>query len=78
MPIPGCCGWIKALRCGLRADTREVEVSVPRRLAGGSGRLEVRRRADGAVFAGVWWRDAGQLVTVLVRGGLDRLVDLGR
>ncbi len=57
---------LKALRLGLRADSRSVEVSL---LAYGAEdgwhRLEVRRPTDDTTFAG-WWRQDGDFVITLV------------
>ncbi len=57
---------LKALRLGLRADSRSVEVSL---LASGKEdgwrRLEVRRPDDGTTFAGWWRRDGGFVITLV-------------
>jgi len=50
---------LKALRCGLRADTRDVEVTPL-----DEGCLSARH-ISGRIFAG-WWRTAGNLVWTVV------------
>ena len=55
---------LKALREGLRMDTREVEVSLGDGGSGGWSPLTVRRLATGELFAG-WWRREGDLVMTL-------------
>ncbi len=69
---------LKALRVGLRADTRSVEVSLPETDGiGGWRRLEVRQVASGAVFSG-WWRRTDALVmTVVSDVGVGEPVALG-
>lgn len=69
---------LKALRAGLRLDTRDVEVDLPRPLDAspdqGAGALpaaprwrplEVRHPAGGVLFAGWWRRDADVVATVV-------------
>ena len=59
---------LKALRTGLRADTRSVEVELcaPSSGTGEPWRpLRVREVATGRVFDG-WWRDEGPLVLTVV------------
>ncbi len=57
---------LKALRLGLRASSRSVEVSLA--AAGkedGWRRLEVERREDGKSFAGWWRRNDGFVITLV-------------
>ena len=57
---------LKAMRDGLRRDTRSVEVSVPDAAAERGWRpLTVRSADDGRSFDG-WWRTQGELVVTLV------------
>jgi 4'-phosphopantetheinyl transferase len=58
---------LKALRAGLRRDTREVEASVRLEREGGWGALRVRDGADGRVFEG-YWRDWDGFVLTVVEG----------
>ncbi|NNK63059.1 MAG: 4'-phosphopantetheinyl transferase superfamily protein [Gemmatimonadetes bacterium] len=58
---------LKALRAGLRRDTREVEASTGREAEAGWGSLRVRDDADGRVFEG-WWRNLDGLVLTVVEG----------
>jgi 4'-phosphopantetheinyl transferase len=55
---------LKALRQGLRLDTRAVEVVWSGRRDGG-GRLRIRSTADDAVFRGCWWHDEGYVVSLV-------------
>lgn len=63
---------LKALRTGLRLDTRTVEARLPGppagapdRRAGGWRPLEVRRLPAGETFGGWWRRAGGQVMTVV-------------
>ncbi len=60
---------LKALRTGLRIDTRKVEVRLPAPPVSpspaGWSPLEVRRLPAGATFGG-WWRRAGEQVMTVV------------
>jgi 4'-phosphopantetheinyl transferase len=57
---------LKAMREGLRRDTRSVEVSVPEATdVGGWRPLRVRSADDGRAFDG-WWRAEGPLVITVV------------
>jgi 4'-phosphopantetheinyl transferase len=57
---------LKALRTGLREDTRSVSASVLEEAScnGGWGRLSVQTRTDGALQG--WWQRSGQLVRTLI------------
>ncbi len=55
---------LKALRVGLKADTRSVEVSLPAGMEYGWRRLEVRRAEDGTELAGWWRQDDGFVITL--------------
>jgi 4'-phosphopantetheinyl transferase len=59
---------LKALRQGLRLDTRAVEVAWWW-LGPGTGRLRVRHAADGSVFQGSWWRQDRHVATLLTDSG---------
>jgi 4'-phosphopantetheinyl transferase len=54
---------LKALRTGLREDTRSVEVRLLEREEGWS-RLEIHRPASGETFHGWWRRDGGWVLTL--------------
>lgn len=54
---------LKALRTGLREDTRSVEVRLRER-DGDWSRLEVHRPATAETFQGWWRRDAGWVLTL--------------
>ena len=56
---------LKALRTGLRRDTREVEVAAGPMGPAGWGPFTVRDTADGRVFAG-WWRTIDGFVLTVV------------
>lgn len=56
---------LKALKTGLRADTRSVEVRLLDLSARDWGRLEVIQPATGEVFHGWWRRDEGWVLTVV-------------
>ncbi len=56
---------LKALRTGLRRDTRLVEASVGAEGAEGWGTLTVRDEVDGAIFEGWWRRWEGYVLTVV-------------
>jgi 4'-phosphopantetheinyl transferase len=63
---------LKALREGLRMDTREVEVSLPEgEGSNGWSPLTVRRLATGEVFEG-WWRREGELVMTVAAAPASR------
>lgn len=75
---------LKALRAGLRLDTRDVAVDLPGPLHAGPQQragaspaaarwrpLEVRHPAGGEVFAG-WWRRDADLVTTVVAAPAPR------
>jgi 4'-phosphopantetheinyl transferase len=55
---------LKALRQGLRLDTRAVEVAWWWTGAD-AGRLSVRYAADGSVFRGSWWRHDDHVATLV-------------
>ena len=67
---------LKALRCGLRADTRSVEVELGA-AAGGGGTFEVYDRASGRRFAGLWRRIDDLVATLVVTPPLEAPVELG-
>ena len=75
---------LKALRHGLRADTRAIEVVADRRSGELWGRLEVSSRSGGAVLAGHWTRLAcvsrqcpdNFVLTVISRPTAGEIVDL--
>ncbi|MFL6202968.1 MAG: 4'-phosphopantetheinyl transferase family protein [Thermoanaerobaculia bacterium] len=56
---------LKALKTGLREDTRSVEVRLLEGEEGGWNRLEVVRPASGETFHGWWRREAGWVLTVV-------------
>lgn len=56
---------LKALRAGLRHDTRDVEVRLLDTAPGDWGRLEVVRQGTGEVLQGWWRRDEGWVLTVV-------------
>ena len=66
---------LKALRRGLRADTRSVEVAVTAPLGRAWGGLEVDCRG-GTVLAGCWARFDDLVATIVCRPPLDRIIDL--
>ena len=66
---------LKALRRGLRADTRTVEVAVTSPTPGGWGRLEVDPGEDD-LLTGCWALFEGLAATIVSRPPADRLVDL--
>ncbi len=72
---------LKALRSGLRLDTRTVEVRLPYtadRGGGGWRPLEVYRLPAGPAFGG-WWRRAGeQVMTVVADPAAAVPVELGQ
>jgi 4'-phosphopantetheinyl transferase len=55
---------LKALRQGLRLDTRAVEVAWWW-IGPDTGRLSVRYAADGTIFRGSWWRHDDHVATLL-------------
>ena len=64
---------LKALRTGLRADTRSVEVELCAPASGPAAAwrpLRVREVATGRVFAG-WWREEGPLVLTVAADSAD-------
>jgi 4'-phosphopantetheinyl transferase len=67
---------LKALRCGLRADTRSVEVKVSPEANGVWHPLEVVSRREGTSFAGRWRQVGGQVATIVSRPPPGRLADL--
>ncbi|HSK79346.1 MAG TPA: 4'-phosphopantetheinyl transferase superfamily protein [Thermoanaerobaculia bacterium] len=63
---------LKALRVGLRMDTRDVEVTLSNDEAVGGWRtFAVRHRASGRRFEG-WWRREGGMVATVVAGAVER------
>lgn len=58
---------LKALRVGLRMDTREVEVTLGKEEADGWKTFGVRHRESGRRFEG-WWRREGGVVATVVAG----------
>lgn len=56
---------LKALKTGLRADTRSVEVNLLDTTPKEWGRLEVVRQGTGEVFRGWWRREEGWVLTVV-------------
>ena len=69
---------LKALREGLRLDTRVVAVTSTRVCVNGWGSLEVET-GEGRVFRG-WWREAEELLRTVVAippPGVPKLVQLG-
>lgn len=56
---------LKALKTGLRADTRSVEVRLLDLSSKHWGRLEVIQSGTGEVFHGWWRRDEGWVLTVV-------------
>ncbi len=63
-------GALKALRVGLRMDTRDFTVTLPAGAsdAFGWGALAVRSR-EGRIFQG-WWRENGEFVRTVVAEGM--------
>jgi 4'-phosphopantetheinyl transferase len=55
---------LKALRQGLRLDTRAVEVAWWW-VGPDAGRLSVRYTADGTIFRGSWWRQDDHVATLV-------------
>lgn len=58
---------LKALRVGLRMDTRDVEVTLGKEEAESWKTFGVRHRESGARFEG-WWRREGEVVATVVAG----------
>ena len=56
---------LKALKTGLREDTRSVEVRLLKGTQGGWSRLEVVRPGTGEIFRGWWRREGGWVLTVV-------------
>lgn len=56
---------LKALKTGLREDTRSVEVRLPEGTDGGWSRLEVVRPGTGEIFRGWWRREGGWVLTIV-------------
>ena len=56
---------LKALKTGLREDTRSVEVQLLDTAPRDWGRLEVVRKPSGEVFRGWWRREGGWVLTVV-------------
>ena len=69
---------LKALRRGLRADTRSVEVSVEGRPDPVWGRLEVVTEPAGPILSGRWRRIDDFVVTIVWRPAGAQLLDLDR
>lgn len=71
---------LKALRCGLRRDTRAVELSVGDRILDGWYSLAVRDRESATVLPG-WWRSVDDVVVTVVTSAATpppTLAELGR
>ena len=68
----------KALRHGLRVDTRSLEVVVSPPTAGGWGGLEITPAGTGGPLAGRWREHHGFVLTVVARPAPVEIVELGR
>ena len=68
---------LKALRCGLREDTRSVEVAVSFQQHAGWGSFEVASKLRNEVFHGHWKRMGDLLATVVSQQSVSDLIDLG-
>jgi len=62
---------LKALRTGLRADTRSIEVVADADDAAGGWRSARTTAADDGEFDCVWRRDDGFVITLVTRGAAD-------
>ena len=67
---------LKALRCGLRDDTRSVEVVVSFQPGSGWGSLEVTSKLRDEPFYGHWRRMGDLLVTVVSQPAATTFIEL--